>query len=168
MGGAEDGDTLPAGAGRLARAWLRAARQVEVLFRTAALPSPTQWDLLDILLERGPLPLMDTAAAAGISGATAARAVDAAAARGWLVKDRDPQDRRIVWLRVTPAGEVVHREVVAATARRLQALLAGVDPEDRAHLAKALEHMLRKGRGRPEERGAARSEEAAGWPGLRE
>lgn len=169
MGGAEDVHEAPEGAGGLARAWLRAARHVDALFRHPAMPSPTQWDLLDILLAQGPLTLMDTAAAAGISGATAARAVESAAAHGWLVKDRDPQDRRVVWLRVTPAGEAAHRDVVSAAARRLDVLLAGVGTEDRRRMRTALERMHRNGRRVRREAGAAPSgEEEAPRPDPRD
>jgi DNA-binding MarR family transcriptional regulator len=165
MGEAEDVREADDG---LATAWLRAARQVDVLFRHPAMPSPTQWELLDILLARGPLALMDTALLAGISGATAARAVQAAQARGWLVKDRDPQDRRIVWLRVTAAGAAVHGAVVAAAARRLDTLLAGVSAEDRRRMRIALERIYRNGRHGPPDAESACGEEEGSRPKARD
>lgn len=106
-----------------ARQWLWLDWEVGAVFRgRAGEPSATQWQILNALAESGPLTLMAAAAHLGVTGATAARAVAAAARHGWLVKDRDPQDRRVVWLRITPAGDAA----VAATTARVADRLAVV------------------------------------------
>ncbi len=106
-----------------ARQWLWLDWEMGAVFRgRAGEPSATQWHILNSVANSGPLTLMATAAYLGVTGATAARAVAAAARHGWLVKDRDPQDRRGVWLRITPSGEAA----VAATTARVADRLAVV------------------------------------------
>lgn len=106
-----------------ARQWLWLDWEVGAVFRGRdGEPSTTQWQILNTLSESGPLNLMAAAAHLGVTGATAARAVAAAARHGWLLKDRDPQDRRVVWLRITPSGKAA----VAATMARVAARLAAV------------------------------------------
>ena len=112
-----------AGGRAAARQWLWLDWEVGAVFRGRdGDPSTTQWHILNILLESGPLTLMAAAERLGVTGATTARAVAAAARRGWLLKDRDPQDRRVVWLHITPSGEAA----VAATMGRVAARLGAV------------------------------------------
>lgn len=125
----------------LAQLWLRATRRVESSFRdTAAHPSPTQLQLLE-LLDRGSLRLMAAAALLGVSGATCTRAVDAAARRGWLTKVRDPQDRRVVWVRITPEGHAARRGMEAILEMHLERLLRGAAAEERAAWERVLGQM---------------------------
>lgn len=128
---------------QLADRWFRATRQFESVFRARqSLPSPTQLDILNLLAQDGTVSLMDAAARLGVSGATLARAVEAAHSRGWLYKDRDPQDRRVVWLRATPSGEAARTEMLTLARRRLASMLADVDPSDVAVLDRVLARIL--------------------------
>lgn len=103
-----------------ARQWLWLDWEMGAVFRGRdGEPSATQWQILNTLAESGPLTLMAAAAHLAVTGATAARAVAAAARHGWLVKDRDPQDRRVVWLRITPSGEGAVAATMARVANRL-------------------------------------------------
>ncbi len=119
-----------------ARHWLWLAWEVGAVFRgREGEPTATQWHILNALAGSGPLTLMAAAARLGVTGATAARAVSAAARHGWLIKDRDPQDRRVVWLRITPLGEAAVAETTAKVAERLAAIERrepGADPQGAA------------------------------------
>lgn len=66
--------------------------------------TPTQFHTLMLLHERHTTTLMAMAEWLQVAGPTATRTIDALARKGFLLKDRDPQDRRIVWLRLTPEG----------------------------------------------------------------
>lgn len=66
--------------------------------------STTQFQALSTLREAEPLTAMAMAGLLRIAGPTATRAVDSLKRRGLIVKERDPQDRRIIWLRLTQAG----------------------------------------------------------------
>jgi DNA-binding MarR family transcriptional regulator len=97
----------------LARLWFQAHRRFDAAFRAQKGdgPSSTQLELLHLLNREGTLATMDAADRMGLAGATLARAVDAAARRGWVEKMRDPQDRRVVWLRATEAGRAAQEHV---------------------------------------------------------
>ncbi len=114
-----------------ARDWLVWDWEVRAVFRArAGEPTATQWQILNLLKESGPLPLMAVADRLAVTGATVARAVAAAAAHGWLVKDRDPHDRRLVWLRTTPSGDAACQATAARVTVRLSEV-AAMRPERR-------------------------------------
>lgn len=66
--------------------------------------TPTQYHALAIMHDAGTSTLMEMASLLKVAGPTATRAIDALEQKGLVVKDRDPQDRRIVWLRLSAEG----------------------------------------------------------------
>lgn len=66
--------------------------------------TPTQYHILYLIRDRRTLTLMDMAKHLQVSAPTATRAVDALVQKGLLCKERDPQDRRLVWLRLSDEG----------------------------------------------------------------
>jgi DNA-binding MarR family transcriptional regulator len=134
----------------LAERWLLVAWRVSSVFRTReGGPSLTQWQILTQLHDAGTLALMAVADRLGVTGATAARAVAAAERRGWIVKDRDPHDRRLIWLRATPDGEAVRQETAEQVAERLGELGRQLGDPERRHLLAALLTMAAEPQGRP-------------------
>ncbi|PSR23014.1 MAG: MarR family transcriptional regulator [Sulfobacillus acidophilus] len=67
--------------------------------------STTQFQALSILEESEPVTAMTMAQKLRIAPPTATRALDSLGRRQLVLKERDPQDRRIVWLRLTDRGE---------------------------------------------------------------
>jgi DNA-binding MarR family transcriptional regulator len=122
----------------LADVWFRAHRRFDVVFRGHQGPSPTQLELFNLLSEAGTLSLMEAAGRMGVSGATLARAVDAAVRRGWIAKVRDPQDRRVVWLRNTEAGTREQEALRLLLANHLTRLLDGASSDDVSGLGRVL------------------------------
>jgi DNA-binding MarR family transcriptional regulator len=57
---------------------------------------------------------------------------DKLVAAGLLVRDSDPNDRRVVRLNLTPAGRVVHRETTKVINAMLRPRLAALSPEELA------------------------------------
>jgi DNA-binding MarR family transcriptional regulator len=76
----------------------------------------------------------------GLSQPATARMVDSLEAAG-LVR-RGPGDGRTVSVTVTAAGERTVGEVLATREARLSSILAGLDEDDRAALARLLERLL--------------------------
>ena len=134
---------VPADTKALATLWFRAHRRFDAVFRAMEgdVPSPTQLELLHLLAEVGTLPTMEAAARLGLAGATLARAVDAAHRRGWVEKLRDPQDRRVVWLRATPEGESARDSLDRALADKLGRLTEGLSAADLLSLERVLERV---------------------------
>ncbi len=78
--------------------------------------STTQFEALAILRSVQPVTAMVMAGMLRIAGPTATRAIDSLERRALVAKERDPQDRRIVWLTLTPEGA----QVLDATRERQQ------------------------------------------------
>ncbi len=66
--------------------------------------TPTQYHALAIMQEAHTTTLMEMAALLKVAGPTATRSIEALEQKGLVIKDRDPQDRRIIWLRLSPEG----------------------------------------------------------------
>lgn len=66
--------------------------------------TPAQFHALTAIREHGTVKLMTIADLLSVRGPTATRVIDALEQKGLLIKDRDPQDRRIFWLRLTSTG----------------------------------------------------------------
>jgi DNA-binding MarR family transcriptional regulator len=68
--------------------------------------------------------------------------VDRLVQQGLVQREPDPSDRRVVRVRLTPAGQRAHTALVRGVRRRLSAALEKLSPEQRAQVAAALA-MLR-------------------------
>ena len=64
-------------------------------------------------------------------------------ARGWLERNRDTADARLVRLRLTPHGRRLATEMAAARASKLQDMLNAVPEEDRESVVQALKIVTR-------------------------
>jgi len=134
----------------LARRWLDVEWRVGAVFRTGGGgPSLTQWQILNVLAESGTMALMAMAMRLEVTGATVARAVAAAERRGWILKDRDPHDHRLIWLRPTPAGEAIREQTAQRVAERLAQLGEHVAPAEHNQLLAVLSQMAASAPGRP-------------------
>lgn len=98
--------------------------------------------LLGMLTHR-PYTLTELARAQAVRPSTVSRAVRLLAARGWVAVERDPQDRRRVWIRLTPQGRRALNRLRARATTRLGRRLAALSPEERDLLAQALELLRR-------------------------
>jgi DNA-binding MarR family transcriptional regulator len=67
------------------------------------------------------------------------RLADALEARGWLRRDRHPQDQRAVQLVLTDRGRAAADRLAGARRARLATLLDGVPPAERDNVLRALE-----------------------------
>jgi len=80
----------------------------------------------------------------GVSVSRATSIVDALTKRGFVVRDRDTSDRRVVNVRITAAGEEQARGVRSFIEQRLIALLEALDDADREKLFELMEKMAGK------------------------
>jgi DNA-binding MarR family transcriptional regulator len=105
--------------------------------------TPTQFMVLRWLQERGQVPMSDIADAVGITMAGATGLIDRLVNAGLVERARSNADRRIVSIRLTPAGA----EAVEASHRRrfqhFRALTAGLSDEDLKNLYRILSTMVR-------------------------
>ena len=100
----------------------------------------SQYHLVKALAEK-PLPSMEVAAAAGVTGATSTRMLDDLERRGIVSRSASKKDGRVVMVRLTAAGRrsvAQMREIVDAKRR---AVHAGLDPEERRVAARILRRL---------------------------
>jgi DNA-binding MarR family transcriptional regulator len=104
--------------------------------------SPSQYDLLAPLLEsEDAMGVRSLARAVGVSAPTATRMIDGLQARGLVVREPSPNDRRAVRLTLTDAG----REAVLGYRERMlarrRALFEQLAPGERRAAARVLERL---------------------------
>jgi MarR family transcriptional regulator for hemolysin len=78
---------------------------------------------------------------AHVEGATITHHVDRAEKLGLVVREVDPDDRRVRLLRLTPAGARLHKKLMAEVTALAEKALAGVSERDVAHLERTLERI---------------------------
>lgn len=124
---------------RLDEAWHRLSRQITADIKECPTSVPlSQAYLLRLLDRRGRLSMSDLAASLGIklSGGTAL--VDRAVEAGWVERQRDPDDRRVVWVEVSPGGERVLSELRRTRAQIFARYLTRLEPDEIETLATLL------------------------------
>ncbi|NMP21333.1 MarR family winged helix-turn-helix transcriptional regulator [Sulfobacillus harzensis] len=103
--------------------------------------STTQFQALAILADVEPVTAMAMAGLLRIAGPTATRTVDSLERRGLVLKERDPQDRRVVWIRLTKDGRQVLEQQRERQRVWMQRLLQALSPEEQETLNQIL-HKL--------------------------
>jgi DNA-binding MarR family transcriptional regulator len=74
----------------------------------------------------------------GLEKSTVSRLVEAMSGKGWVVKERDPANRRFAQVRLTEAGERVAAELADAMRARHERILAALTPAERHAVAVGL------------------------------
>jgi DNA-binding MarR family transcriptional regulator len=118
--------------------------------------TPAQIHALLALGHDGPLTMGELARRVAITEKTITGIVDRLERDGHLVRARNTEDRRVVLVKLTPAGATLYRRIDAEIEDGLARLLGLLEPLDRAELARIVEKLvLRLTRAAPE-RDAAR------------
>jgi DNA-binding MarR family transcriptional regulator len=105
------------------------------------LTSP-QFIVLTWLQDQGPLPMSDIADRVGITMAGATGLVDRLVHAGWVTRERSAEDRRVVMIHLTPAGQEAVAQDKARRRERLRALTSGLSDADLADLHRILGTVL--------------------------
>jgi len=91
----------------------------------------------------GPLRMSDLARRVEIVPRSATTVVEALEAKGLVVRDMDPEDRRSILVRPTEAGAKILAELARARDEAAVALLAQLTRSDRLQLARLLRVLVR-------------------------
>lgn len=105
--------------------------------------SAHQASILDHLDEIDAMSMSDLAGHMGVTLATMSIAVDRLQAKGYVRRDRDPQDRRRVLLRITASGVRVREAKSVLDPARVEAVLAYLQPADRVRALEGLALLAR-------------------------
>lgn len=126
-------DAVLTGSRALVAAAARSLAAIEEL--EVSLP---QYRVLVLLAARGPQRVQALADALGVNPSTATRAVDRLVSRELARRRRSADDRREVRVSLTGPGRELLDRVTARRRDELARILAGMEPDDRAALARAL------------------------------
>jgi DNA-binding MarR family transcriptional regulator len=105
--------------------------------------SAHQASILDHLDEVEAMSMTSLAEHMGVTVATMSLAIDRLERRGYVRRDRDPQDGRRVLLRVTPPGVRLREAKSVLDPVRVEQLLARLSPADREAALKGLDLLAR-------------------------
>jgi DNA-binding MarR family transcriptional regulator len=125
---------------RLDEAWSRLSRQISANIKECPFSIPhSQVYLLRLLDRRGAISMSDMANSLGITMSGCTALVDRAVAAGLVERRRDPNDRRVVLVGVSPAGEQTLTQIREQRARILARYLNRLDVDEIATLTNLLE-----------------------------
>ncbi|HEV2165628.1 MAG TPA: MarR family transcriptional regulator [Thermoplasmata archaeon] len=132
---------------------------------TAAGLSMPQFFVLRRIRRGGALPATQWAKHVGTRASSASGLVDGLVRNGWVLRARDPADRRKVLIRLSPRGARLVERVDDARRRRIRAVLAELAPREVERAAAMAEDLARRfsalgGAGSPSAKGSTHENRA--------
>ena len=104
-----------------------------------------QFRALLLLFTNGPTRMSDISSALGVSMATATGVIDRMVERGIVVRESDPNDRRIVLCRMSPEGEKLVSGLWHSWSKRAEVMLRALDRPKLLAVRAMLEALLEAG-----------------------
>ncbi|GGR14986.1 MarR family winged helix-turn-helix transcriptional regulator [Deinococcus ruber] len=86
-----------------------------------------QYSVLRLLLESGPQTANALSSSMGVTPGNLTGVIDRLEAGGYLARQRDPSDRRCIYLSLTPAGEHKAREIIPGIRGTVASFFAALD-----------------------------------------
>lgn len=105
--------------------------------------SVSQCYALNAVAARGALTVNDLAAELYLDKSTASRLANSLEEKGYVRKEPDPGDRRVVRMTLTEEGQSLANRIHEALVREHVALLADFDPEVRRSMARLVARLAR-------------------------
>ncbi len=105
--------------------------------------SPAQLHVLGVLREVGPITVSQLAARLGISAPSTSAIVDRMVDTGLVMRERGEQDRRLVSVWLTPAGETALQEAIGGRRGWLLRVLGQLDDHELADTVRVLRRLER-------------------------
>ncbi|MDA8194334.1 MAG: MarR family transcriptional regulator [Thermaerobacter sp.] len=109
--------------------------------------TPTQFHAMTLLSVHDTVTLLEIAHLLRVAPPTATRAIDALEQKGLLIKDRDPQDRRLVWLHLSGLGVSLVQEARRQHLDSFRTWLAPLSGDEQQRLLETLEKIVAEGDG---------------------
>lgn len=100
--------------------------------------TPVQFAILNALLQESGKDQITVAGRVALDAATSGSVIARLEARGWVRRENDPQDRRCKLLWITPQGEQMAHQLLAAAQRTQERLVEPLDAAERAQLLQLL------------------------------
>jgi DNA-binding MarR family transcriptional regulator len=106
-------------------------------------PTQTQMQLGIELAQEGPSTVRDLARRLGVTPAAVSLLVDRMAEHGWVERTRDEDDRRVVWVRLTPSAAAICDAMMRVQRSQLETFLAAVPEDEREAFVRNLARFAR-------------------------
>ena len=90
------------------------------------------------MLQYRPYTLTELADRHSVSSPTMSSTISTLEERGWVKRERSTEDRRIVWVSITPEGQFVLNDIQDEVARRIAALLDDLSDGDKERMIDGL------------------------------
>lgn len=103
-----------------------------------------QWRVVAVLGRESDLSASEVVERTVMDKVTVSRAVASLLADGRIVRETDPEDRRRILLRLSPAGRSIYRRIVPLARTYERSLLRALDAGERAQLDDLLTRLTRR------------------------
>jgi len=103
--------------------------------------TPSQLDILVCLGRTGGLTLGEIGNRLLVSGGNITGVVDRLERSGYVYRDRDKDDRRVVSAKLTPKGAELHKEILPVFKRKLNETMNVLEPEEQRQLNRLLKKL---------------------------
>jgi MarR family transcriptional regulator, 2-MHQ and catechol-resistance regulon repressor len=124
----------------LARAYRAVARQLRRDIERHGLVV-SEFGTLEVLYHKGDLPVGDVSERVLLTSGSMTHVVDKLERRGLLVRRRCPEDQRITYLAITPAGRALMAAMFPAHAEAIRRATAGLGPDEKRMLVSLLKRL---------------------------
>jgi DNA-binding MarR family transcriptional regulator len=94
------------------------------------------------LAEYGPRTMTELAEGLGVTLPSATGLVSPLVGMGFVVRERDELDRRVVRVRLSPSAQTLADRIMAERRAQVEAALADLSPEARCHFVEGLRRMV--------------------------
>jgi DNA-binding MarR family transcriptional regulator len=106
--------------------------------KTGHAPAPTHFRLL-VMLAKGPHNLSELASKHAVRLPTMSNSITALVERGWVTRERAADNRRMVLVKLTPAGEQVLCKIQEEAEARIAGIISALSPEECDQVSTGLE-----------------------------
>ena len=123
------------------QAWIDRRQRAMLAHLHSCGQSPAQLHVLGVLREVAPITVSHLASRLGISPPSASAIVDRMVDGGLVARERSEDDRRIVSVSLTPAGEAALKEAVGGRRGWLERVLGRLDPTELSDTVRVLHRL---------------------------
>jgi DNA-binding MarR family transcriptional regulator len=123
------------------QAWIDRRQRAMLAHLHSCTQSPAQLHVLGVLREVGPITVSQLASLLAISAPSTSAMVDRMVDAGLVERARSEEDRRIVSVWVTPAGEQALKAAIGGRRGMLERVLGQLDPAELADTIRVLRRL---------------------------
>ena len=98
-------------------------------------PTLSQWNVLRLVRKKGEVSVKEISEALGVTSSASTQLIDGLVNKGYLVRKRDPNDRRIILVKLSPSSQKHLSNMKMQRLKWLTEIFAVLSDEELAHYA---------------------------------